>query len=184
MYARLLTSLLALTVLCRVATAQSMPEMPPATDEAKWLQRFVGEWETTGTATAAPGAEPFTCQGTMACKSLGDHWVVSELVSKSAEMPVVAVQQLGYDPQAKQYIGTWIDSTNGHMWKYTGSVDKSGKVLTLEAEGPNFLGDGKPALFRDVYDFSDAERMKLSSFMQGEDGNWIPFMTSTAVRKK
>ncbi|MCA9241626.1 MAG: DUF1579 domain-containing protein [Planctomycetales bacterium] len=158
--------------------------MPPATPEAKWLEQFVGEWETTGTATTTPGAEPFTCQGTMSCKSLGGYWVVSELVSKTTDKPVTAVQQIGYDPAAKQYVGTWIDSTNSHLWKYQGSKDKSGNVLTLEAAGPNFLGDGKPALFRDVYDFSDPGRMKLSSFMQGESGEWIPFMTSTAVRKE
>ena len=71
-----------------------------------------------------------------------------------------------------------------HMWKYEGTVDETGKILTLEAKGPNFLLAGKQTNFRDVYEFKTKNHMLMSSMMQTEDGKWTTFMTGTFRRKK
>jgi hypothetical protein len=97
---------------------------------------------------------------------------------------ITAIQTLGYDVQNKKYIGTWVDSMLNYLWKYEGSVDKTGKILTLETEGPNFMADGKTAKFRDSYEFKSVDQIAMSSSMQGEDGKWITFMTGTARRKR
>src|SRR5690606_19546068 len=98
--------------------------------------------------------------------------------------PMNAVQTIGYDPEKKKYIGTWVDSMMHHMWKYEGEVDASGKKLTLEADGPNYLEPGKTSKFRDIYEFKSDDEIATSSQMQGPDGQWITFMTGTAKRKK
>jgi len=38
---------------------------------------------------------------------------------------------LGYDPQKKRYLGTWIGSMMSHLWVYEVELDASGSVLTL-----------------------------------------------------
>lgn len=148
------------------------------------LKRFVGEWETTAEAPAGPGQPAMKCTGTISAKMLGGFWVVAEMETQMMDTKVNAVQTIGYDPKTEKYTGTWVDSMLNHMWKYEGSVDKTGKILTLEAEGPNFMQGGKLAKFRDVYEFQSKDKIKTTSMMQGEDGKWITFMTGTAKRKK
>jgi hypothetical protein len=70
------------------------------------------------------------------------------------------------------------------MWLYEGSVDASGKTLTLQAEGPNFLAAGKLTQFEDIYEFISEKEMKMTSRMLGEDGKWITFMSGTGIRVK
>jgi len=81
-------------------------------------------------------------------------------------------------------VGTWVDSVTSHLWKYEGTVDDSGKTLTLEAEGPNFMADGQTAKFRDVYTFKSKDHIIVRSSMQSEDGSWVQFMTSSYRRKR
>ncbi len=69
-------------------------------------------------------------------------------------------------------------------WKHEGSVDKSGKILTLEAEGPNFVSPEKLTQFQDIYEFKSADEIALTSKMLVEDGKWISFMAGTAKRQK
>lgn len=70
------------------------------------------------------------------------------------------------------------------MWQYEGTVDKTGKVLTLAADGPNFMADGKMTKFEDIYEFKSNSEMVMSSRMLGIDGKWVTFMSGTAKRSK
>jgi hypothetical protein len=70
------------------------------------------------------------------------------------------------------------------MWKYEGSVDPSGKILTLEAEGPNMLQPGTTAMYRDIYEIKSKDEYLQTSAMQGPDGKWITFMKGEVRRKK
>lgn len=92
------------------------------------------------------------------------------------------LQTIGYDSAKKKYVGTWVDSMMNHLWIYEGTVDESGTKLTLEAEGPNFMSDGKLARFRDAYEFKTPDHILVSSSMLGEDGKWTTFMTGESKR--
>lgn len=164
--------------------AEDKPAAPAALKEHEWLQQFAGEWESVSEATVAPDQPPVKCKGTMSSRSIGGIWIVSEIKSETMGVPMHAIQTLGYDPQAKRYIGTWIDSMFNHMWKYTGTLDQAGKVLTLEAEGPNFIQEGQTAKYRDVYEFKSQDHIVMTSAMQGDDGKWTVFMKGNVRRKK
>ncbi len=164
--------------------AQEPPKVTAPQKEHEWLQQFVGEWESDLEASAGPGQPAMKCQGTMKSRALGGFWVLSEMEMDMMGMPMKAVQTLGYDPQAKKYVGTWVDSMSNHMWKYTGAIDKGGKILTLEAEGPNFMLEGKLSMYRDVYEFKSKDHLVLTSSMQGDDGKWNTFMSGNILRKK
>ena len=181
-----LATFASLVLLLAVTTviAQEPPKPTPPQKEHEWLQQFVGEWETESEASMGPGQPAMKCKGTISARSLGGFWVVSELKSDMMGTPMTAIQTVGYDPQTKKYVGSWVDSIFNYMWKYQGTVDETGKILTLEAEGPNFMAAGKMTKFRDVYEFKTPDHVVLSYGMQGEDGKWITFMTGNSRKKK
>jgi hypothetical protein len=171
-----------LSLVVAIARGQEAPKFPGPQKEHEWLTKFAGEWETESEAVAGPGQPAMKCKGTIQSRMLGGFWVISELKSDMMGTPITAIQTIGYDSQSKKYVGTWVDSMMNYLWKYTGSVDDSGKILTLEAEGPNFVQPGKLAKFRDIYEFKSPDHIVLSSAMQGDDGKWTTFMTGTARR--
>lgn len=174
----------ALIVLSSSLGAQEIPKFSPPTKEHAFLKKFAGDWESTGKTAAAPGQDAVTCTATIHNKMVGGFWLVSEAKSEMMGVNFTAIQTIGYDEKSKKYMGTWIDSMMNYMWKYEGSVDKTGKILTLEAEGPNFLKPGTTGKFRDIYEFKSDDHIASISQMQGEDGKWITFMTGSMKRKK
>jgi hypothetical protein len=115
---------------------------------------------------------------------LGGYWVVNEMKGDMLGTPFAGIQTIGYDAEKKKYIGTWIDSASSQIWQYEGVIDESGKTLTLEAEGPNVMADGKMTKFKDSYEFKSADQISSESSMLGEDGKWVTYMTAVMHRKK
>jgi len=162
--------------------AQEEPKFPAAEKQHQWLKQFVGQWQSESEARMGPNQPPVKCTGTMSSRMLGDFWVVSELVGEMPGMTVTGLQTIGYDAGKKKYVGTWVDSVTSYMWKYEGVVDDSGKTLVLEAEGPNFMADGKMARFRDAYTFPSKDHIISTSSMRNDDGTWVEFMTGSFRR--
>jgi hypothetical protein len=91
---------------------------------------------------------------------------------------------LGYDPKKKKYVGTWIDSMTNFMWNYEGSVDDTGKILTLNTEGPGFQGGDKLTKFKEVIEIKNKDERTFTSSMQGADGKWTQLMSVKYRRKR
>ena len=166
-----------------VAVAQ-IPEMPKPKPEHAWLEKFVGDWTTDSKGTMGPGQPTMECKGTLSSRKLGGFWILNEMKGDMAGTPMIGVQTIGYDEKKKQYVGTWVDTMSDFMWKYEGTVDKTGKILTLEADGPNFAEPGKQTKFQDIYEFKGEDEMIITSKMLGSDGKWSTFMSGLAKRKK
>jgi hypothetical protein len=152
--------------------------------EHQWLQKLVGEWTYEAECNMGPDQAPHKSKGSETVRTLGGLWVVCE---GQCEMPGVGsgttMMTLGYDPQKKRYVGTWIGSMMTHLWSYDGELDAAGKVLTLNAEGPDMCTEGKIGKYRDMIELkSDGQRV-LTSHMLGDDGKWHQFMTATYRRK-
>lgn len=166
------------------ALAQEKPAFPGPDKEHEFLTKFVGEWVTEAEGSPGPGQPPMKCKGTMSARMLGKFWMVAESKMDAFGAPMQAVQTIGYDPRKKKYIGTWVDSMMNHMWRYEGTVDAAGTTLTVEAEGPNFVAQGKATKFRDAYEFKSPDHIVATSSMLGEDGKWTTFMSGHMRRKK
>ena len=153
--------------------------------EHGWLQKLVGEWTIEAEASMAPGEPPAKSTGTERVRSLGGLWTVAE---GEGEMPgggpATSLMTLGYDPQKKRFVGTWVGSMMTHLWLYEGSLDAGEKVLTLDCEGPSFSGDGTLSKYKDVIELKSDDHRVLTSHVQGEDGNWQSFMTAHYRRRK
>ena len=153
--------------------------------EHRWLQRLVGEWTYESEVIMAPGKPPEKNSGTESVRSLGGLWMLCE---GQGEMPgggpATTIMTLGYDPTKKRFVGTFIGSMMTFLWNYDGELDASGKVLTLNSEGPSFKGDGKMANYRDVIEFTNDDERTLTSSTPGDDGKWNQFMKVIYRRKK
>jgi len=154
-------------------------------DEHQWLQRLVGEWTSEAEMKMMPDDPPVKTKGTESVRSLGGLWILAE---GQGEMPgggpATIMMTLGYDPQKKRYLGTWVGSMMTHMWVYDGVLDGTGNVLTLDTEGPSMAGDGKVSKYQDVIEFKSDEYRILSSQVLGEDGKWNRFMTAHYRRRR
>jgi len=153
--------------------------------EHAWLQQLVGEWTFDVEATMEPGCAPGHFQGTESVRSIGGLWIVAE---GKGEMPgggtATSMMTLGYDPQKKRYLGTWIGSMMTHLWIYDGALDAAEKVLTLDTEGPDMTAEGKLAKFKDVFEVKSDDHRLLTSHMLDANGDWHHFMTAHYLRRK
>lgn len=175
---------LGVVLICSVLAAQESPPSAAPQKGHQWLQQFVGDWVAESKATMVPGQPEIESKGTMKARSLGGIWIINELNAQMEGAEMTGIQTIGYDPATKKYIGTWVDSMTSHMWIYKGTLDASGKKITLEADGPNFMSPEKTTKFRDEYEFKTADQIIVTSSMLGEDGKWSTFMTGTMTREK
>jgi hypothetical protein len=159
-------------------------------EQHRWLQKLVGTW--TVQEEFCPGSPDAEAQqsegkttGTETVRSLGELWVLAE---GQGEMPgggpAATLMTLGYDPRTGRFVGTWIGSMMTHLWVYDGELDAEQRVLTLEAEGPDFEAEGKLARYRDVIEVRSDDHRVLASYLLADDGEWRRFMTAHYRRTK
>ncbi len=158
------------------------------TAEHKWLEKLLGEWTFEHRGPGGPGEpEKVFGGGKETFRSLNGMWFVGE-----STMPMPdeiggegqMVITLGYDIAKKTYVGSWVGSMMSRMWTYEGTIDPTGRILTLESEGPVFEDPSKTTLYRDIIEFTATGDRLFRSTMQGPDGNWVTFMSATYKRMK
>lgn len=159
-----------------------MIEVKP-TKEHEWLHQLVGEWNFEAECQMGPDTPPFKNKGRETVRSLGGLWTIGEGLG---EMPDGAqartIMTLGYDPRISRFVGTFIASVMTHLWPYNGSLDETGKILTLDSEGPGFAPDGGLSKYQDIFEFISPHERTLSSRYLDSDGNWNTFMNATYRR--
>jgi hypothetical protein len=160
-------------------------QIPEPHTEHLWLQQLVGEWTFESECLMGPDQPPMKTTGSEVVKPLGKLWTIGEGTSDSPEGgPWNSVMTLGYDPEAKRFVGTFIASVMTHLWPYLGTLDASAKILTLDSEGPSFAGNGTMAKYQDIIEFITPDHRTLTSRVQSEDGSWHQFMNAHYRRKQ
>jgi Protein of unknown function (DUF1579) len=71
-----------------------------------------------------------------------------------------------------------------YMWNYEGSVDDTGKILTLNTQGPGFQGGGQMTKFKEVIEIKNKDERTFTSSFQEVDGTWTKMMSVNYRRKK
>jgi hypothetical protein len=153
--------------------------------EHEWLHKLVGQWTMEGEMDMGPDQPSTKHQGTETVRSLGGLWTIGE---GQGEMPgggtSNSIMSLGYDPAKKRFVGSFIASVMTFFWIYDGALDAAGKVLTLDADGPDFTGGTNLVKYQDIIEFVNDDHRILRSQMQGPEGKWNQFMTVHYHRKK
>ena len=160
------------------------PEAPATevTEQHRWLQQLVGEWDVVFASVGTPESESFRMESEEEVSAVGDMWIVSRSQAEFAGEAYEAVMTLGYDHKEERIVGSWIDSMGSHMWIYDGTLDVEQGVLTLNASGPAMYDKERTANYRDTIRLVDAKHRVMRSEMQGEDGTWTEFMRTEFTR--
>ena len=152
--------------------------------EHEWLKQLIGEWTFETEANMGPDKPCEKFAGTESVRSLGDVWILGE---GGGDTPgggkASNLITLGYDTQKKRFVGTWIGSMMNYMWVYEGSLDSTGKILTLSTKGPSFAGNDKMADYEDIIEIKSPDHRTLTSRTKGDDGNWNQFMIAHYHKK-
>jgi hypothetical protein len=157
-------------------------DMPPPAKEHGWLRRFEGDWDTEGEIQMDPNQPPMKVKGSDRSRMIGGFWLVSE--GRGNEMNFESRLTLGYDEKKKKYVGTWVDSMSSYLWRYEGTVDPSGRILTLETEGPIPPDFTKTVKYREVTEFKSDDHRVFTSARVGPDGKWMTLVTIHSRRRK
>lgn len=158
-------------------------KMPVPTKEHKWLQKFAGNWDSEMSVFMEPGKPPVKTRSTESFRMVGGFWVQGEGKCQMMGQPYSSLLTIGYDPAKKNYFGTWLDSASSYLWKYTGSVDKTGKILTLMTSGPCPMKPGENVQFKEVTEFKSDDHRVFTSYIL-DKGKWIPMVSISSRRKK
>ncbi len=157
---RLLTGLAALG-LCSLAFATFAPVMPwqempmvKPTEEHKLILKGVGEW--TGVMTMEmPGApEPMVAPCSETVTAVGELWTTSKFEMDMMGMPFTGASTLGYDPDKKMVVGTWIDSMSTRLTVMEGKYDAKKDAIVMHYEMPDPM-TGEMLPVRSEYKYSD-----------------------------
>lgn len=156
--------------------------MPPRVEpqaEHRWLDKLVGQWRLVSFDDKETGEQAWTEN----VRSLNGLWIVAE---STGPLPdggrAIAITTLGYDPNRGRYVGTWLGTMMTHMFVYEGTLDESGRVLSLDCEGPDFTAPGRMARYRDIITIEDDDTRTLTGTMQRPDGSWKSLMTARYQR--
>lgn len=152
-----------------------------AAPEHAWLQNLVGEWTTEtefdhgGDAPRGKGREIFTM--------LGDLWALGDgEITFPDGNSMITRMGVGYDVSDKQYKAFWIANVSSHLWQYDCELSEDGKILTMNCEGPDIMGDAPSAFYRDIIQLVDENHRTHTSTGQDKDGNWVTYMVNYYTR--
>lgn len=157
---------------------------PQPEKEHVWLHKLVGDWDFESEGSMGPDQPPVKSKGTETVRLIGRLWAVCE---GAAEMPGCAgtmMMTLGYDPQRRKFVGTWVGSMMTNLWVYEGELDPAGRKLSLHAEGPSMSEEGGTARYIDAIEFVSDDHRVMTSTMFGADGKGQQFMTAHYRRRR
>lgn len=153
-------------------------QIPEPQAEHLWLHQLVGEWSIESEFRMASDQPSMKTTGREVVRLLGRFWTIGEGTGDAPEGGCDSIMTLGYDPQTKRFVGSFIASAMTHFWRYVGSLDATERVLTLDCEGPSFSGDGTMARYQDIIEFVTPDHRTLTARVEGADGSWQHFMTA------
>ncbi|HVF88705.1 MAG TPA: DUF1579 domain-containing protein [Blastocatellia bacterium] len=99
----------------------------------KLLDQFVGKWEvSTRMWIEGPGKPPAETKATVEGKWIMDgRYVQEDSTSQVMGMPHKSIGITGYDNIKKKYVMSYIDNMGTSIYTAEGTLDESGKVMTL-----------------------------------------------------
>lgn len=152
-------------------------EIPRPTREHDFLKKFEGTWDAK---IKADGEE---YKGTSTFKmELGGLWLASEFVGDFGGFKFEGKGMDSYDTRRKKYVSVWCDSMTTSPLLMEGTVDASGKKMTMAGEGP--APDGKMTKYTSITEFKSDDLMLFTLSAPGPDGKEQSVMSVEYQRKK
>lgn len=184
---RLHSRLLGLTAFLLAAAAAPLAAIAqvPQDEAHKHLATEVGEWDAEVKMWHAADAEPMSSKGSETNEMFGDFWLLSKFTTDFGGMKYSGRMQLGYDPQKKKYVGTWIDTMSPYLSTMEGTYDEKTKTTTMLATGVDVM-TGKPSTSKMTTRIESDDVKVFEMFMpvEGKKDEWWKSMEIKYTRKK
>ena len=156
------------------------PEMEKPTKEHELLQESIGEWKGVVKMTM-PGAEGEAMEVSETISAIGPFWTTSDFGGDFMGMPFLGRAVMGYDGQAKKFVGTWCDSTSSYLAVMEGTADMKTGAITMNWMQP-LMGMGDPVPHSSVTTVTDDSY--VSKFSAEMGGTKMPTMEIHMERVK
>lgn len=108
---------------------------PPPSQKSKeheWIAKDAGTWKAEGACYSPQGDLAITGKETVAA-DCGGLWVFSTFEGEFMGAPFKGRSVTGYDPDAKKFVGAWVDSMTPRIIHLAGSIE--GDALVMHTEG-------------------------------------------------
>ena len=130
-----------------------------------------------------PGQEPHVTKGPAIGKMImSGRYLKMSYKGTVMGMPFEGMALYAYDNHQKHYLSIWIDSMGTGMMSSTGTLDKSGMVLTEYAEVDNIFTGAKEKA-KTVITFITVDKFLMEMYMGGPEGEFKS-LEVTHIRKK
>jgi hypothetical protein len=172
--------------LCAVQEGGEAAWAPPKpTPQHALLKQMAGKWDATFKLGDFPGAPPVTSTGSETCTlAMNGLWLLSDYQDPNYEGGAFQGHGvMGYDPDKKKYVSTWVDSTDMHISVTEGDYDEATKTLTMLSDGRDRM-TGKPTKERAITRFKDADTMSCSFRSTSEGSKEMEIFSIEYKRKK
>jgi len=156
-------------------TEHAAPPMPQPTAEHVRLKELVGTWNVHCKFYMEPGSPPMETEAKETVEMLGDWWILSKFESNMMGQPFSGRASMGYEPHAKQYVSTWIDSMAPAFFKLTGT--EKGDTLTMTGKAFSCMTNSELVHRTTEKRISKNERI-FEMFCTLPDGTEIKMMTN------
>jgi hypothetical protein len=177
------TTAIATTLLvASAARAQEGPLTPKPTPEHELLKKDVGNWDATVKFWEQPGGEAQESKATEKNELLpGGYWLISRFEGAFGPAKFVGMGTWGYDPEQKEYVGTWVDSMSPYMMVTKADYDAATKTLTGTGESRDPV-TGKAMATKSISRYVDNNTRTFEMYTPGPDGKEWKMMEITYKR--
>lgn len=169
-------------MICISCVANLNAQFPAPSEEHKLLMNDVGEWTFKGKMLMQEGQQEF--KGEEKVTAVGKFWTVSHY-SSDFFGGMKGSATMGYDPESKKYVGTWVDSLMPSPTSMKGTYDEKTKTMTYDTVGIGI--DGKPMPGKIIIKHNDKDSHTFTMMHKdptGQSDEMVKTMEMEYTRKK
>ncbi len=156
---------------------------PQPTAEHNRLIEHAGTWNVQCSFYMDPAQPPMEVEGKETVESFGAFWSTSVFEANMFGAPYQGRATLGYDPEAKQYVSTWIDTMSPMFFHFTGNFNADGTVLEMSGDGYDCMTKQMTS-YRTVEEHKSPDERVFEMFMKMPDGSDVKMFTHVYTRAK
>ncbi len=151
--------------------------------EHLFLAKKVGVWDMECEYFISQTDEPVRAKGVDIVRALGPYWVLAEAKFELPGLTIEGQATTGYDPVAKRYRSTWIDSATPFLYTFEGSYQQERDLLELE--GLNLdPQSGRPARYRSRELFGTPNDRLFELLVESSPGMETPILRYQYTRRE
>lgn len=156
-------------------------ERPKPQAEHEKLAQSVGTWDAVIQSVGMDGTLHTSKGVSVQRVGPGGFWLIDDFAGECMGAKCTGYGALGYDPIKRVCVQSWVFSMSPSLMVWTGTFDKTGKVLTMTGEAPSM--DGTMIKMRKVTTWASADSMTIEVFMVMPDGKELSTMTLACTRR-